>query len=241
MSKARSRGKRKKADFNWRALRAAASSLNKSHVKSRNTLERNSAPRRARGNARGNADALPLYLTREQAGQVIHALPARSLERLFVVCLWSTGARVSELLALRVSDIRFEERTVRLPTLKRRRQVSRLVPLEPDVLGELAVYLSSHWRFKTTSDDPLIFDRSRGWAWLVVQRGCLEAGIDRRLAHPHAFRHGHVVHALKAGVPMTAIQDTVGHASIETTAHYGRLSLVDRREAYHAADFKVGP
>ena len=40
---------------------------------------------------------------------------------------------------------------------------------------------------------------------------------------------------------MTAIQDTVGHASIETTAHYGRLSLVDRREAYRVADFKVGP
>ena len=232
MSKPRSPGKGKRAGFKGVAMVRRPRPVNKTPVKSRNRSSSSAGKRQS--------EALPLYLTREQAAAAIGKMPARSLERLFLLCLWSTGARVSELLAVRVSDLRFQEQTIQLPTLKRRREVSRLVPLGPDVLGELAVYVSSHWRFKS-GDDPRIFVRSRGWAWLVVQRGCLEAGIDRRLAHPHAFRHGHVVHALKAGVPMTAIQDTVGHASIETTAHYGRLSLVDRREAYRVADFKVGP
>jgi integrase len=199
--------------------------MNRTHVKRRQ-------------HKRGKPEAdLALYLSAAEVWRAIAACPSDSQSSLFLRALWTTGARVSEVLEVRAEDVRFDERTMRITTLKQRKRAARLVPLPAEFLGELARYIASNG-LKSTDR---IWPRSRGWAWLVVRRACLAAHVDPRLAHPHSFRHAHVVHALRSSVPLTAIQETVGHASITTTAAYGRLSLVDRRKVYEGAGFGVKP
>jgi len=201
--------------------------------------------------SRNAGDKLPLYVTREQVAAALATFPGPiSPGRLFVLALWQTGARVSELLGARVGDLHFADSTLRLRTLKRRtkdgqpRVEFRLVPLQTDLAGVLAQYLHAglpvdkHDR-GASSGNPRLWPFCRGWAWYTIQRAFAAAGIDPALAHPHSMRHGHAVHALKAGVPLTAVQETLGHASIQSTTIYGRLTLQDRRRAYQGADFEV--
>ncbi len=200
--------------------------------------------------ARTMGEGLPQYVSAEQVRAALATFEPLDPGGLFLLALWQTGARVSELLGATVGDLNFADGTIRLRTLKRRKRdgvspaVYRLVPLQTDLLGMLAQYLNAGLAVdrkarSASGSARRLWPRTRTWAWSVVQKAFRVSGVDLGLAHPHSFRHGHVVHALKAGVPMTAVQETVGHASIQTTAGYGRLSLVDRRRAYQGADFEV--
>ncbi len=191
-------------------------------------------------------DALPRYVTAEQVAAALAGFEPLDPRGLFLLALWQTGARVSELLAAKVGDLNFADGTIRLRTLKRRGGaiVYRLVPIQQDLLGQLAQYINAgvavdRRNRSERGSGARLWPRTRQWAHDVVQKAFSRSSVDRGLAHPHAFRHGHGVHALKAGVPITAVQETMGHASIQTTALYGRLSLVDRRRAYAGANFEV--
>ena len=51
-----------------------------------------------------------------------------------------------------------------------------------------------------------------------------EAGIPDDLGHPHILRHSRSVELLRAGVPVTIVQDLLGHSSLNTTAIYLRIA-----------------
>ena len=49
-------------------------------------------------------------------------------------------------------------------------------------------------------------------------------GIPKELAHPHILRHTRAIELLRAGVPVTVVQDLLGHSALTTTAVYLRIS-----------------
>jgi site-specific recombinase XerD len=51
-----------------------------------------------------------------------------------------------------------------------------------------------------------------------------DAGIPEELGHPHIPRHTRAIELLRGGVPVTVVQELLGHASLTTTAVYLRLS-----------------
>jgi site-specific recombinase XerD len=51
-----------------------------------------------------------------------------------------------------------------------------------------------------------------------------EAGIPEDTGHPHILRHSRSIELLRAGVPVTVVQDLLGHSSLNTTALYLRMS-----------------
>ncbi len=53
----------------------------------------------------------------------------------------------------------------------------------------------------------------------IVHRAAARAGISANVS-PHWMRHAHATHSLERGAPITLVQDTLGHSSIETTAKY---------------------
>ena len=192
---------------------------------------------------RNSGEALPKHVTLQEVAAAIAAMPGGPLApaRLFVHALWQSGARVSELLQARVGDLNFADGTLRLPTLKRGTGAARLVALEGDLTGLLAQYIAAGLPKdrKGFGSQARLWPRGRAWAWNVVHRAFTKVGVENERAHPHALRHGHGVHAHKHGVALTAIQETMGHATIQTTAIYSRLNLQERREAYRRAGFEV--
>jgi len=72
--------------------------------------------------------------------------------------------------------------------------------------------------------------------WQIVTRCALRAGVrvvgrdgELRPVTDLDFRHGAAVHQLRAGVPLSEVSQQLGHARIDTTTIYTRLTNVERR------------
>jgi len=134
-----------------------------------------------------------------------------------------TGARVSEVLSLSYNDIDFRNAEVKLVTLKRhnpkRKNSYRIVPVPANVTSEIATYIAQYPDMKDK-----LFNISRTVFYRVFKEVCQQAGIPRELSHPHILRHTRAIELLRAGVPVTVVQDLLGHSALTTTAIYLRIS-----------------
>lgn len=131
-----------------------------------------------------------------------------------------TGARLGEVLQLDASvDVDRRSADIRLPTLKRRKPMRRLVPVPPPVITELFAFIGEYPQHRK---DIFQLDPSNFRKYFL---GCTkEAGIPREASHPHVLRHTRAVEMLRSGVPATIVQDLLGHASLNTTAIYLRFT-----------------
>lgn len=144
---------------------------------------------------------------------------------LVLLCLRYTGARIQEVLNIDDTiDIDFRNAEIKLTTLKRHnknknKKPSRIVPVPANVISEIATYLAEH-------------PEMRGKAFKLQQSNfrakfyklSKEAQIPKGLDHPHILRHTRAIELLRAGVPVTIVQDILGHSALTTTAIYLRMS-----------------
>ncbi|MFC1612215.1 tyrosine-type recombinase/integrase [Myxococcota bacterium] len=157
--------------------------------------------------------------------------------RLLIVVALHTGLRMGELLALRWEDadlvagrivVRQSDWKGHIVTPKSGRW--REIPLNAKVLKAL----KSHRHLR----GPLVFCEEDGTALTYKQmhRGlmlaCRRAGL--RLVQWHCLRHSFASHMVTRGVPLKAVQELLGHASIEMTMRYAHLSPDVRRDAVDA-------
>ena len=181
------------------------------------------------------------YLEPEEARAVIAAVDTRSdrgrRDHALLLLLYNTGARVSEALAVRPSDLRLERpRHVRLLGKGRK---ERICPLWPETAIALRRIVradtSSEPIFKSRPDTPLTRD---GVAYLLEKYVRLAAKSNPsprlRRVTPHMLRHSCAVALLQAGVDITVIRDYLGHASVSTTSRYVTTNLEMKRQVLDA-------
>jgi integrase len=181
---------------------------------------------------KGSVPDLRRVLPEEVARAIAAAGPHGPLIRF----LWTSGARLSEVVGKRgvtVRQIDFATASARLRTLKRQGEHFRVVPLPPSVLGQLAQRIMG----EGLKPDALLFPFSRQYAYQVIRSALLAAGVDAHRARPHALRHGHAFHVLASGAPITTVQAALGHSSPLTTVIYLKASGADVRAAYSKVDF----
>jgi len=139
-----------------------------------------------------------------------------------------TGARLSEVLNIdegRDIDIRNSE--VRLITLKRqgrrkKGKVFRIVPISPYVINEYLRFINIHPEIKGK-----VFKIDRSNFYRVFYNLARDASIPDHLAHPHILRHTRAIELLRTGIPVTVVQQLLGHATLNTTAIYLRYSSTE--------------
>ena len=149
-----------------------------------------------------------------------------------------SGARLGEVLAVNdLTDVDFRAAEVKLITLKQRlpsnsrgrgRQRStpvRLVPVPSTVMAELGNYLAQH-----PDQRGKVFKLDQGNFRKVFYERAAEAGIPRGLDHPHVLRHTRAIEMTRLSVPLTGVQSILGHSSLNTTAHYTRMSNHETKE-----------
>lgn len=144
------------------------------------------------------------------------------------------GLRTSEVVALRLDDLEWRARRVRVARPKAK--ASLILPLTEEVGAALVDYLR-HAR----ADLPYreVFLRVRAPAGRLKPTAVTEAfqAWTRRGAlsipyqGPHCLRHSLEVHLLRQGAPLKAIGDLLGHRSLESTCVYLRLHVEDLRDA----------
>ena len=133
-----------------------------------------------------------------------------------------TGARIGEVLSVDDKiDIDFRNTEIRLVTLKRHNSKTntRIVPVPGNVTSEIATYIAE---FPDQRGEVLQIDQ-RNFRRVFCERA-KTASIPREMAHPHILRHTRAIELLRAGVPVTIVQDILGHSALTTTAIYLKMS-----------------
>jgi integrase len=194
-------------------------------------------------------DQRGIFLTRDQAVQVI--MNSHEPYHTMFATAWATGLRAGELLALNVSDLDFERRTIRVcksaddATREIRQPKTRnstaTLPMPSALEATLRNYLQNHWEQNATG---LLFPNSRGTSTRlrdnVVRFGLKpvlrKLGIPAKDVGMHAFRHGLATELANAGTPLPAFQAQMRHADIKTTLRvYAHVIPQAQRDAVENA------
>ncbi len=185
--------------------------------------------------------SLPRPLSAEDAGAVLDAMPLQHRDAwqglrdgAVLALLWGSGLRVSEALALTGAAHDLPE-VLRI-TGKGGRM--RLVPALP-VARDLVARYARACPHPLPAGGPL-FRAARGGALsrrhvaAVLERARLQLGLPAS-ATPHALRHSFATHLLAAGGDLRAIQELLGHASLQSTQIYTAVDGARLREVYDRA------
>jgi len=141
--------------------------------------------------------------------------------------LYGCGLRVSELINLKISDVRFNDGFI---SVIGKGNKERLVPVGDGALNQLDRYrhnVRSHIKIQKGHED-FIFLTGRGkkisrvMVFYIIKSLAEKAGI-RKTISPHTFRHSFATHLIEGGADLRAVQEMLGHASITTTEIYTHL------------------
>ena len=178
---------------------------------------------------------LPDVLSVEEIEQIINSIPLDTpkgvRDRAMLELLYSCGLRVSELTALRLSDLFFGEGYIRVLG---KGSKQRLVPIGNVARERIMIYMDCR-ESKKAKDKDILFLNNRGKAltrvmiFTIIREAVERAGIDKTVS-PHTFRHSFATHLLAGGASIRQVQEMLGHESIETTEIYTHLDTSRLRE-----------
>jgi integrase/recombinase XerD len=181
------------------------------------------------------------YVTREEMDALL-AAPDQTTwigrrDHALLLTMYNSGARLSEMTALRQSNLKFEVGHGYLQIHGKGRK-ERTIPLWPDTVRVLKRWLqeqketAEHVLFPSVRRTPLSADAGNR----ILQQSAgiaAEASASLRTKHitPHMIRHGTAMALLQAGVDIAVIALYLGHESIETTHIYVEADLAMKERA----------
>lgn len=195
----------------------------------------------------------PVYLSTEHLAVLLQqpdrATRAGRRHAILLSVLYDTGARVQELIDLRVGDVRAD--TPAMVRLTGKGRKIRLVPLMPSTAKVVARYIHEEGLNEPTRADEPLFRNQRGgrfsrWGirYLLNKYSARARGqcslLPSKLT-PHSFRHTKAMHLLQAGNPAIIIRDILGHADIQSTEIYARADMEMKRKALEKAGSATPP
>ena len=198
-----------------------------------------------------SARRLPKALTISQMLSLIDAAfkesdPITLRDQAMLELLYSSGARVSELIGINLNDLStVQTEDGQITTLKLRGKGSkeRIVPLgsfASTAIDNYCVRIRPGLLAKNPKNNPALFLNSRGGrisrqsAWQMVLDAADTAGITEHVS-PHVFRHSYATHLLDGGADIRVVQELLGHASVTTTQIYTLITIDKVRESYSMA------
>lgn len=169
------------------------------------------------------------------------AVPLR--DRALLELLYSTGARISEVVGLDVDDLELDPAAAAARLLGKGRK-ERVVPVGSFARDAVDAYLVRARPALAAAGrgTPAVFLNTRGErlsrqsAWAVLRVAAQRAGLARADdVSPHTLRHSFATHLLAGGADVRVVQELLGHASVTTTQIYTQVTQDTLREVYAAA------
>lgn len=174
---------------------------------------------------------LPDTLSVGEIDSLISAIDLTSNEgernRAMLETLYGCGLRVSELTALKISDLFFEEGFIKI-TGKGNKQ--RFVPVGNLTQKYIQIYKDTmriHLNIKKGFEDTLFLNRrgnqlTRAMIFTIIKDLATKIELNKNIS-PHTLRHSFATHLLENGADLRSIQLMLGHESITTTEIYVHL------------------
>ena len=154
--------------------------------------------------------------------------------KLIIELLYSTGIRRIELVELRLKDIDFSNKTLKVLG---KRNKERFVPLLEAVMETSKVYLEFRNQLKNITDKEVLFLTKNGvkiYETLVYriinEYFSLASGKVKK--SPHILRHSFATHLLNQGADLNAVKELLGHSSLAATQVYTHNSIAELKKVY---------
>lgn len=185
---------------------------------------------------------LPHTLTEADVEALLNA-PDKSVliearDQAMLELLYATGLRVSELIALNLSDLNLRQGVLRVLG---KGQKERIVPIGDCAIESIQDYLQNTRSALLTSASDVVFPSKRGKVmtrqtfWHRIKKYALCIGLDKPLS-PHTLRHAFATHILNHGADLRVVQLLLGHSDLSTTQIYtyvAQARLKQLHQAFH--------
>ncbi|OSY35131.1 integrase/recombinase XerD [Pseudonocardia autotrophica] len=190
---------------------------------------------------------LPKALSVDQVDQLLAGCvsdgPIGLRDRALLELLYSTGARISEIVGADLDDLDPDARTI---LLHGKGNKQRIVPVGRPALAAVDAY-----RVRARPDlatrgagSPALLLNARGArlsrqsAWHVLRGAAEASGLEQAVVasvSPHTLRHCFATHLLSGGADVRVVQELLGHSSVATTQVYTHVTVDTLREVYATA------
>ncbi len=169
-----------------------------------------------------------------------HSKPEGQRNRAILETMYSSGLRVSEVIALELTNMYLDVGFIRVIGKGNK---ERLVPIGDEAAKHINLY-REHIRNKLEprkGQENILFLNRRGsglsrvMVFYIIKEAAERAGIRKNI-HPHTLRHSFATHLVEGGADLRAVQEMLGHESITTTEIYTHLDrgfLLRTLEKYH--------
>ncbi len=184
---------------------------------------------------------LPSFVMESEMPKVLHIEIGqndfiRNRDEVIMYLLYTTGMRRSELINLRITDINFSRKDLRVIGKGKK---ERIIPISIDTIGILNKHIamrSEHFHDKEVEDNFLILANSGRkinprTVYAVVNRQLKSANSAEKKS-PHVLRHSFATHLLNNGADINAIKEILGHANLSATQIYTHNSIERLKEIY---------
>ena len=183
---------------------------------------------------------LPVVLSPEEVARFLDAAPGLKYKAALSVA-YGAGLRVSEVVALKVSDIDSKRMVIRIEQGKGHKD--RYVMLSPHLLELLRAWYKAArpqgWLFPGMNPvNPMSARQFRRACDTAAQMAEM-AEIGKQVS-PHTLRHSFATHLLEQNTDIRVIQVLLGHAKLDTTALYTRVATKTIREIVSPLDRITG-
>jgi integrase/recombinase XerD len=181
---------------------------------------------------------LPVYLEVEEIDLMLSFIDRSTAEGerniAMLETMYSCGLRVSELIALKLSDLHIKDEFI---SVIGKGDKQRLIPIGGKALKLIKNYIDHHRihiNIKKNHVDSLFLSKrgtsiSRQMVFYIIKDLGALAGIKKELS-PHTFRHSFATHLVEGGADLRVVQEMLGHQSIITTEIYTHLDQYFLRE-----------
>lgn len=196
------------------------------------------------------------YLTADEL-KILFSQPDTSSKQgrrdlILLVLMYDSAARVSELIDLKICDIRLSSPAV--VSLHGKGGKVRHVPIIGKTKDHLAAYLEEHKKYNwgiAIEDAPVFFNQqhkklSRWGVSYILNKYVKMARKNTKFSinfsvTPHVMRHSKAMGLLQAGINLIYIRDFLGHSNVVTTEIYARADTEMKRKAIESAYMDLSP
>ena len=187
---------------------------------------------------------LPRFLEYEEVKRLLETPPMDSWlgarDRAIMETLYSTGIRVSELVALNMDDVDFLGEIVHVRGKGKKERIAPIGTSALQVIQHYMEFRNKRARSNPNFDSKVLFVNKHGRRLSTrsvrrkMDKYLKMAGLDPSIS-PHTLRHSFATHMLNNGADLRSVQELLGHQSLSTTQVYTHLTTRKLKEVYENA------
>jgi integrase/recombinase XerC len=187
---------------------------------------------------------LPHFLEYEEVKKLLETPPVDNWlgarDRAILETLYSTGIRVSELVALNMDDIDFLGEVVHIRGKGKKERIAPIGTSALQVIQHYMEFRSKRAQNNSNFDSKVLFVNKHGRRLSTrsvrrkMDKYLKMAGLDPSIS-PHTLRHSFATHMLNNGADLRSVQELLGHQSLSTTQIYTHLTTKKLKETYQNA------